>query len=166
MVQQFARVSNSTGFVYCFSILESNRRSDLATSEAPPPQNGTRLKINPKHARLLRDPALDVDLNAFFPFDPYKLPMSHSYIDDVYREWSSVALEEELDSDEEDSQHGDQLQQLQEDGSSSDEDQSEVDESVPGRTSPGPAGIPIPGSATDILDASFGGMSISPGVPR
>ncbi|CAE6522773.1 unnamed protein product [Rhizoctonia solani] len=170
VVQQFARVSNSTGFVYCFTILESNRRSDLAATEAPPSQYGTRLKIDPKHARLSRDPALDADLNAFFPFDPYKLPMSLKYIDGVYREWSSVALEEDSDSDEdEEDPQGSQSQPLagddESEGDSEDDDGSEgsVVHSV---TSLEPVGILIPGSTTDLLDASFGGMSISPGARR
>ncbi|KAG8689327.1 hypothetical protein FRC11_003127 [Ceratobasidium sp. 423] len=169
VVQQFARVSNSTGFVYCFTILESNRRSDLAAAEAPPPQHGTRLKIDPKHARLSRDPALDADLNAFFPFDPYKLPMSHKYIDDVYREWSSVALEEDSDTDEdEEAPQESQSQPLVEgDESEGDSGDDESEGSVaPSVTSLEPAGIPIPGSTTDLLDASFGGMSISPGAGR
>ncbi|KAJ1309013.1 hypothetical protein OPQ81_004695 [Rhizoctonia solani] len=147
VVQQFARVSN----------------------KAPPPQHGTRLKIDPKHARLSRDPALDADLNAFFPFDPYKLPMSHKYIDDVYREWSSVALEEDSDSD------GDEEEALQEsqsqppvgdddDESDSGDDSESEGSVVPRVTGLEPAGIPIPGSTTDLLDASFGGMSISPGA--
>ncbi|KEP55322.1 RNA polymerase I-specific transcription initiation factor RRN3 [Rhizoctonia solani 123E] len=167
VVQQFARVSNSTGFVYCFTILESNRRSDLTAVEAPPPQHGARLKIDPKHARLSRDPALDVDLNAFFPFDPYKLPVSHKYIDDVYREWSSVALEEDSDSDD------DETEALQESqfqppvaGDESEGDNGDDDESESSSvTSTEPPGIPILGS-TDLLDASFGGMSISPGARR
>ncbi|CAE7233456.1 unnamed protein product [Rhizoctonia solani] len=166
VVQQFARVSNSTGFVYCFTILESNRRSDLATAEAPPPQHGTRLKIDPKHARLSRDLALDADLNAFFPFDPYKLPISHKYIDDVYREWSSVALEEDLDSDDETEALQDSQPQPLVEGDESEGDVGEDDENEGSVTSPKPAGISIPGSTTDLLDVSFGGMSISPGARR
>ncbi|CAE6513453.1 unnamed protein product [Rhizoctonia solani] len=162
VVQQFARVSNSTGFVYCFTILESNRRSDLAAVEAPP-QHGTRLKIDPKHARLSRDPALDADLNAFFPFDPYKLPMSHKYIDSVYREWSSVALEEDLDSDDDETEAQSQppVEEHESEGDNGDDDESEG--SV---TSAEAAGMPIPGSTTDLLGVSFGGMSISPSAGR
>ncbi|CAE6387714.1 unnamed protein product [Rhizoctonia solani] len=169
VVQQFARVSNSTGFVYCFTILESNRRSDLASAETPPTQYGARLKIDPKHARLTRDPALDADLNAFFPFDPYKLPVSHKYIDGVYREWSSVALEEDEESDDEDEEVPEESQAGPPVGSDDSEDKSgdESDHSAPrSSTSLDPAGIPIPGSTTDLLGVSFGGMSISPGAHR
>ncbi|KAF8681643.1 RNA polymerase I-specific transcription initiation factor RRN3 [Rhizoctonia solani] len=175
VVQQFARVSNSTGFVYCFTILESNRRSDLATAETPPPQYGTRLKIDPKHARLMRDPALDADLNAFFPFDPYKLPISHKYIDHVYREWSSVALEEDEDSDEEEEEEEEEEEVLPEpqpqspvgsDGTESESDDESEGSVARSAASLDPAGIPIPGSTADLLGVSFGGMSISPGVHR
>ncbi|QRV72898.1 RNA polymerase I-specific transcription-initiation factor [Ceratobasidium sp. AG-Ba] len=169
VVQQFTRVSNSTGFVYCFSIVESNRRSDLATTATPAPQAGTRLKIDPKHAKLTRDPTLEIDLNAFFPFDPYKLPMSHKYVDDVYRDWASVALEEdaESDEDEEAEEIGDTVQDGRGHSPNPDEEDEESDEdSQVGRSSPEPEGIPIPGSATDLLDATFGGMSISPGASR
>lgn len=172
-MQQFARISNSTGFVYCFSIVESNRRTDLAAAATPAPQSGTRLKIDPKHAKLSRDPALDADLNAFFPFDPYKLPLSHTYVDDVYREWASVALEEDMDSDEEDEDGEDVVgvgqdgcAQPPDEGVDEDEDESE-DESQDSRSetesTTEPEGVPIPGSETDLLDATFGGMSISPG---
>lgn len=41
------------------------------------------------------------DLNAFFPFDPYKLPQSLSYIEPIYREWSMVALDDDEDYDSE-----------------------------------------------------------------
>ena len=39
------------------------------------------------------------DLNSFFPFDPYRLPRSSSYIEGVYREWSSVAIDDGHDED-------------------------------------------------------------------
>lgn len=48
----------------------------------------------------MADSAVENDVNAFFPFDPYKLPGSSSFIEDIYREWSMVALDED-DSDEE-----------------------------------------------------------------
>ncbi|KAG9126040.1 hypothetical protein FRC07_005159 [Ceratobasidium sp. 392] len=169
VVQQFARVSNSTGFVYCFSILESNRRSDMAASTAPTPQAGTRLKIDPKHAKLTRDPGLEIDLNAFFPFDPYKLPLSHRYVDDVYRDWASVALEEDMDSDEEedeDEEIADTTQGQRLPSPDLDEEEEDDENSQASRSSPESGGVPIPGSATDLLDATFGGMSISPGALR
>jgi RNA polymerase I-specific transcription initiation factor RRN3 len=165
VVQQFARVSNSTGFVYCFSVVESNRRSDLAGTTTPALQCSTRLKIDPTHAKLSRDPALEVDLNAFFPFDPYKLPLSHKYVDDVYRDWASVALEEDMESDEDEEE--DVIEPVQDGRVYSPDLEEEDDEgSQDSRSSLEPEGVPIPGSATDLLDYTFGGMSISPGAFR
>ncbi|KAG8756403.1 hypothetical protein FRC12_010588 [Ceratobasidium sp. 428] len=170
VVQQFARVSNSTGFVYCFSIVEANRRSDMAASVVPAQQAGTRLKIDPKHAKLTRDPGLEVDLNAFFPFDPYKLPLSHKHVDDVYRDWASVALEEDLDSDEEEEgEEGDAADTMQDrrpPPPDLDEEEEDDESSQASQSSPESGGVPIPSSTTDLLDATFGGMSISPGALR
>ena len=44
---------------------------------------------------------METELNTFFPFDPYKLPLSLPYIDAVYREWASVALDEDEEEEEE-----------------------------------------------------------------
>lgn len=41
------------------------------------------------------------ELNTFFPFDPYRLPKSNAFIQGVYREWSSVDIENEDDEDDE-----------------------------------------------------------------
>ncbi|KAL1709179.1 RNA polymerase I-specific transcription initiation factor RRN3 [Schizophyllum commune] len=86
VVLQFARVAHAVNFMYCFPVLEANRRSadDGAARER------------------------DAELHTFFPFDPYKLPRSGPYIQAVYREWASVAIggddddEEDDDEDEED----------------------------------------------------------------
>jgi RNA polymerase I-specific transcription initiation factor RRN3 len=49
------------------------------------------------------DTSLSAELNTFFPFDPYMLPKSQSYIHGVYRDWASVAIDDdEEDEDEED----------------------------------------------------------------
>ncbi|KAL1754725.1 RNA polymerase I-specific transcription initiation factor RRN3 [Schizophyllum commune] len=86
VVLQFARVAHAVNFMYCFPVLEANRRSadDGAARER------------------------DAELHTFFPFDPYKLPRSGPYIQAVYREWASVAIrgddedDEDEDEDEED----------------------------------------------------------------
>lgn len=81
-------------------------------------------------------------MNTFFPFDPYKLPLSYSYIQGVYRDWASVALD---DDDEEE------------------EDEEEIEEAQ--SFSLKPWGITGKDDDTDGLGASFGGMSISPVHP-
>ncbi|KAG8956690.1 hypothetical protein FRC04_000168 [Tulasnella sp. 424] len=123
VVKQFARIAQKTGFVYCYGILENNKRAEWAASvysnsaASSPikfPSSGVSTPTTPRHpprqsapflaspARLLvvADSPVENDVNAFFPFDPYKLPGSSSFIEDIYREWSMVALDED-DSDEE-----------------------------------------------------------------
>jgi RNA polymerase I-specific transcription initiation factor RRN3 len=95
---QFARVAHATDFIYCYSILESNKRSDYASlqSNPNPPKQGP-VTINP----IILDDLVIAELNTFFPFDPYKLPKSGSYIQGVYREWSTVAIDDEEDEEDE-----------------------------------------------------------------
>jgi len=42
------------------------------------------------------------DLQAFFPFDPYRLPDSRKWFDGMYREWGMVALDDDDDDDDDD----------------------------------------------------------------
>ncbi|KAH9174603.1 RNA polymerase I-specific transcription initiation factor RRN3 [Lactarius sanguifluus] len=86
VARQFARVAHATGFMYVFPLLA-----------APPTQQQQPLPV-PTHPRTLSE------LTSFFPFDPYKLPRSSSYIEPIYREWTSVAVgvdDDDDDSDEE-----------------------------------------------------------------
>ena len=64
---QFARVAHATGFVYCYSIMEANRRSDYAA-------NADAGRGPPKPRALVFEQSVTSELNTFFPFDPYKLP--------------------------------------------------------------------------------------------
>ncbi|KAG8914688.1 hypothetical protein FRC00_011471 [Tulasnella sp. 408] len=124
VVKQFARIAQKTGFVYCNGVLENNKRAEWATSVYTNSAASTPIKFpsgattptTPRHpsrqsvpgtpstARLfvVADSTVENDINAFFPFDPYKLPGSSSFIDDIYREWSMVALDEDDSEDEED----------------------------------------------------------------
>jgi RNA polymerase I-specific transcription initiation factor RRN3 len=130
---QFARVAQATDFIYCYTILESNRRSEYMADVSRPSV----------HLPILDD-GLN-ELNTFFPFDPYKLPQSGTYIQNVYREWASVAIDEEEEEE---------------------EDEEEEEQEV--------AGIPlmtVTSAKTDDerdthgLGASFDAMSISPARP-
>jgi RNA polymerase I-specific transcription initiation factor RRN3 len=80
-----------------------------------------------------------MELNTFFPFDPYRLPRSNSYIQGVYREWSSVAFDDDEDDE--------------------DEDDEDIREHEDGLDVPR---IVAPDDNTGGLGESFGGMSISP----
>ena len=145
VVQQFARVAQHVGFVYCFSILEANRRSD----------SKDRHGNIPAISSITTKQSFDADLTTFFPFDPYRLPRSSSYIESIYREWSSVAID---DSDEEDEDDGDE-----------EEDYTDEETDLPKTSSEGDLYMHGPSSFADEtsgLGESFGGMSISPAPLR
>jgi RNA polymerase I-specific transcription initiation factor RRN3 len=93
--------------------------------------------------------SLHASLNTFFPFDPFNLPRTCSYIHPVYRDWTSVAI------DESDDENGDE-----------DEDEDEEDEGEGASETEELGGLSFitkeAREATDGLGESFGGMSISP----
>ncbi|GBE79882.1 RNA polymerase I-specific transcription initiation factor RRN3 [Sparassis crispa] len=156
VVMQFARVAQATDFIYCYSILEANKRSDYAPASPAPTTAGPQLNARGPTIHLsMFGQSLTSELNTFFPFDPYKLPRSGSYIQGVYREWSSVAIDDDDEEEEED-----EVEEVGED----EDDDAEQDA--------GPKGIVIAGvrrvakdKEANDLGASFGGMSISPMYP-
>ncbi|KAF8213904.1 RNA polymerase I-specific transcription initiation factor RRN3 [Mycena galopus ATCC 62051] len=159
VVGQFAHIAQSTGFTYCFTILEANKRSEYGANNAEgrvvsAASGGSATRSS--YPAMLLYPALlnssiTAELNTFFPFDPYKLTRSSVYIQSIYREWSSVAIDEEEEDDE--------------DG----EEEEDVDVDFGGRpTSYGGLTIPSsqgPSADDDGLGASLGAMSISPVRP-
>lgn len=156
---QFARVAQATDFIYCYTILEKNKRKDTSTSSsisksagASSGRNSLSSMLALLQSKVLFEPA-GIELTTFFPFDPYRLPKSNVFIQGVYREWSSVAIDEDEDSDEDDSD-----EDLEDNGG----DSSEAD--IARRS----AHLDIPKNATarksddEGLGESLGAMSISP----
>ncbi|KAH9947168.1 RNA polymerase I-specific transcription initiation factor RRN3 [Amylocystis lapponica] len=152
VVMQFARVAHATDFIYCYSIMEANKRSEYAPSMPMSRSSQSSMRRPTVHPSMLGQ-SMTAELNTFFPFDPYKLPRSGAYIQGVYREWSSVAIGAEEDEDEDD------------DGESVGSEEPEENELPQGIAMSG-ARSPAPDDEAANLGASFGGMSISPSVPR
>jgi RNA polymerase I-specific transcription initiation factor RRN3 len=126
--------------------MENNRRLDPQGSNASTPlkpSSSTNHTQRSQRPLLLWD-AADADLNTFFPFDPYRLPLSYSYIQGVYREWASVALDDDEEEEEEDEEENGETQS----------------------SSLKPWAIAGEDDDTGALGASFGGMSISPVRPN
>ncbi|KDQ15362.1 hypothetical protein BOTBODRAFT_54658 [Botryobasidium botryosum FD-172 SS1] len=142
VVRQFARVAQSTDFIYCYSILETNRRTEYGMPPSTPLHTNYQRPFTSSHAVMARDHTVVADLNTFFPFDPYRLPLSYRYIEGVYREWASVALDEDADDESEEG------------------DEDEEEEAPYG--SPMVLGSVEQPCEADDLGRSFGGMSISP----
>jgi len=133
VARQFARVAHATGFMYVFPLL---------TAPPPPARTEWHRALLPNGSKIgaLRE------LTSFFPFDPYKLPRSSSYIEPIYRDWTSVAIEGD-DDDEDDEEEMEEEEGLQ--------------IGLPGSEAVGDVDV-----ETEGLGASFGGMSISPvGAP-
>ena len=135
-MRQFARVAHATGYMYVFPLLNAPPPTTARTEwqRAVLPGRGSSNSIN----------ALS-ELTSFFPFDPYKLPRSSSYIEPIYREWASVAIEGDDEEEEEEEGGEDEVEGMQDGLARSRRD--EVDH------------LDV---EADGLGASFGGMSISP----
>ncbi|KAI6013650.1 RNA polymerase I-specific transcription initiation factor RRN3 [Pisolithus microcarpus] len=149
VVMQFSRVAQATDFAYCYSILEANKRSEYNLSAGSIP-------ILPQ---VVNEGFLQSELHTFFPFDPYKLPRSSSYIQGVYRDWASVAIDEDEEED------------AEEDGLSDDHagpaSGTVLSSAIPDVGLMSTGRLDISGRSRSNSDAgglgeSFGGMSISP----
>ncbi|KAJ3545477.1 hypothetical protein NMY22_g2430 [Coprinellus aureogranulatus] len=172
VVSQFARVAHQTDFAYCYSILESNRRSSLSagptasTSGSAAGSGPSASAISTANSHTLTHPTmmrgeLNNDLNTFFPFDPYRLPRSGNFIQAVYREWHDVAIDDGDEDSDEDSE---------EDEAVDANDSSDAEGPAASSVSSGFLAIPVgkrrPDDDTttaDGLGESLNAMSISPG---
>ncbi|KAF5387925.1 hypothetical protein D9615_000645 [Tricholomella constricta] len=153
VVAQFARIAHATDFLYCYTILESNKRSDYGASNNHTTLDGRASSAQPRvpsgiHLSVLGE-ATNPELNTFFPFDPYRLPKSNVYIQGIYREWSTVALDDDEEDEEEEEEE---------------EEENEQQEAREVLGSSGFLSIPRPDTGGDELGLgeSLGAMSISP----
>ncbi|CAK5262552.1 unnamed protein product [Mycena citricolor] len=147
VVHQFAHIAQATDFVYCYTIMDANRRSEYSASSADRQPSGLLTSASAmRFSAALLSSGITAELNTFFPFDPYKLAKSGTYIQSIYREWSSVSLDEDEDDEEEEEEEDDGL-----------EDRAGMDI---------PAVIDSRASSEGLgLGESLGAMSISPVRP-
>lgn len=120
VVQQFAYVAQTTDFLYCYSVLEANAARESthdSTRESTPTAVAGRAERPTLMAPATRPVAAAAatatggapaaQLDAFFPFDPYRLRDSSGLVHRLYREWSEVAPDGDGDEDEEDEEDDD-----------------------------------------------------------
>ncbi|EWC45222.1 hypothetical protein DRE_05949 [Drechslerella stenobrocha 248] len=89
VVNQFADVANHFNLVYCFSIIERNKRGNLFNIGA-----GVSTAGYPEATQL----------ETYFPFDPFKLSTTRSWVDPFYVQWEPIpGLGAEEEDEEEDS---------------------------------------------------------------
>ena len=72
VVDMFARVTRKYEIVFCYTIIEHNRRSLLPSTVS----GGLKDKKNM--------------LDSFFPFDPYLLKKSSKFIEPIYQQWIGI----------------------------------------------------------------------------
>ena len=162
VVMQFARVAHATDFLYCYSILESNKRADFKSSNSSPPKVSVSV-----HPAVQFGDSIAAELNTFFPFDPYRLQRSSTYIQEIYREWSSVAIDdEESDEDEDDDDMNDDTKSgMWDDDEHSSDDESEAVQKSSMLSIPKSSSARAVDQVADGLGASLDAMSISPAMP-
>ena len=90
IVQQFARMSHHLRFMYVNSLIETNKRVRVARAVAVGSRETALSMKRGDEGHLL---------DAYFPFDPYHLPISKHWIAGDYVEWPGVPGEMEEDSD-------------------------------------------------------------------
>ncbi|KAH0544475.1 hypothetical protein FGG08_001372 [Glutinoglossum americanum] len=98
IVNQFARLANHLRFLYVFPLIESNKRLRLSHTTVST-TNWTYSHPDRETALTARKDELWLELEAYFPFDPYKLPRSKRWIDGEYVEWKGVKGLDDEDED-------------------------------------------------------------------
>ena len=132
------------------------------TRQHPSRQSSISSSISLSQPRAARQANIDAGLDAYFPYDPYHLPRSRSFIDPLYRTWEEAAASD-IESDDEEEESG----VTSDDGGSTLED---------GFSTSRSRSVPKIGSGSfsnrrrrmltrgDGLSSSLEGMSISPAV--
>lgn len=132
--------------MYCHSIIEANKRqtrsrrnmmvesppsdsSPLPTPVAARPTSLPRSSSSNSGAlqtQLVEQTLRDAQIDSHFPFDPYKLPLSSTFIHGIYRNWDSGGL---ADDDEDEDEEGD-VDDSDVDASTATETEAEEDSSI------------------------------------
>ncbi|KAJ2371841.1 DNA independent RNA polymerase I transcription factor [Coemansia sp. RSA 2607] len=109
VAQQFSMVASQTNFMFCYSVLQQNRRKNQEND------TGTSGVV------ASPDQVLRAELDTFFPFDPMTLPVSRNFIDGAYLEWQDVGGTADSDDD------GSQQSDAENDKSDDEGDENEAD---------------------------------------
>ncbi|KAK4078679.1 uncharacterized protein Triagg1_3010 [Trichoderma aggressivum f. europaeum] len=108
IVDEFAKLAHRLNFMYAYPLIESNKRIRLTQFLSSTYSTGG----------ALRDSGFDTQeesfhqLDPYFPFDPYQLPVSKRWLADDYVHWKAVpglnAEDDEEDSDDFDEEEDDE----------------------------------------------------------
>ena len=119
IVEEFARAAHALRFAYIYHILESNKRVRFSTASQYQVQYSSLGKASGA-AAANRETALNHaasgagsganrfnTVEAYFPFDPYRLPISKRWLEGEYREYKGVGMPSGNQVDEGDSENED-----------------------------------------------------------
>ncbi|ORX89719.1 RNA polymerase I-specific transcription initiation factor RRN3 [Basidiobolus meristosporus CBS 931.73] len=98
VVKQFAHLSHELNLMYCYTVIEQNKRLYL------PKKSTTVSKSASSNLPAQHQPSFH-ELETFFPFDPYSLPNSSRFVEEIYQEWQNEEMsdeESEAENEEED----------------------------------------------------------------
>ena len=110
IVGEFAKLAHHVRFVYVFSVIETNKRVRLGQMSAfyGPPASG--IDVGRRETAWDRKSGeAHLQLEAYFPFDPFLLPNSRHWVQGDYNEWKlprgmRTAEDDGSDGEEEDSE--------------------------------------------------------------
>ncbi|KAJ2856423.1 DNA independent RNA polymerase I transcription factor [Coemansia erecta] len=142
VAQQFASVASQTNFMFCYAMLQQNRRSNNAEAPAGSSASGSQgdyaassLTVS-SSSHILR-----AELDMFFPFDPMALPISRQFVDPIYFEWKDVGSEPT------DNEESDNEEAAEQDDEANDNEAGVVDQMVAMSISPVAPLSALPGGA-------------------
>jgi RNA polymerase I-specific transcription initiation factor RRN3 len=95
IVSEFAKIAHHLRFMYVYPLLEKNKRVRLSQFASGSGSGALRDTGNGGNNESWHQ------LDAYFPFDPYQLPVSKRWVDPDYVQWKGIpGLDEEEDEDE------------------------------------------------------------------
>ncbi|KAG0650810.1 RNA polymerase I-specific transcription initiation factor rrn3 [Hyphodiscus hymeniophilus] len=99
IVSEFAKIARHLRFMYVYSLLETNKRIRLSQFASGRSNGALRDTGNGGNSESWHQ------LDGYFPFDPYQLPVSRRWVDPDYVQWKGIPG---LDGKEDDDESGDE----------------------------------------------------------
>ncbi|KAF9916002.1 hypothetical protein BX616_004865 [Lobosporangium transversale] len=164
VVKQFARISNNLDFMYVYPILEQNKKTFIHRRYSPASIPGS--DSNGANANgQVNGGILPQELETFFPFDPYRLRQSATFMNGIYQEWEDDEddddeEEEEEEEEEEGEEEEDELnfvgrhsprEDIEEEEDEDEEDEATMKNSIMAMSiSPSPAHFLVQGMTSNL----------------
>ncbi|KKA28656.1 hypothetical protein TD95_001864 [Thielaviopsis punctulata] len=126
IVEEFAKLAHKLNLVYVYPLLETNKRIHLGQYMQRSYSTGGGALRDTKAEAIVDERMLQ--LEQYFPFDPYQLPMSKRWIEGEYLSWRTIPGLNADESDEEDSEDDDDDDEGEEFGVILEEDETGSDE--------------------------------------